>query len=753
VNTIFSNTKSPFVFDKIIFDQTEPAKNSTAKPGIQYSRQKAKLKLWHLKSRDEKPLKKSHAVNLIANAVAGEIARITSHADQPFQSGDIAVLVRTNKQAEIIKDALSNRSIPSVLYNAGNVFDSDEAKEMERILAAIAEPGNERKLKSALVTRILGVSARELDEMGNNTRVLETWMAGFKEYFKVWNKYGFIRMLRLFITQEGVKKRILALKDGERRLTNILQLIELIHKRSEEKNGGITGLIKWLSEQRDPSIPTIEEHQLRLESDELAIKIITIHKSKGLEFPVVFCPFCWESSLSKDKEVIFHDSNQSLTLDIGSKDLLNHTALAQNELLAENVRLLYVALTRAKELCYLVWGRINKADTSAMAYLLHDLFHDENVTQTDHIVAELKKRFNRLAHDDFLADLRRMADRSNGSIEICRMPEEHHLNYKVASEKNAHLFYRKFAGKIDRNWKVTSYSSLVSGQLPDDELPDHDAVNITQPRQTVNFIDFQSDSRQFERAHSPGNDDIFSFPKGAKAGIFFHDLLEKLDFKEDVDKIRTSLVKAKLEEYGFDLKWNQTVCAMINNLISTPLLTDNNDLILSSVANADRISEMEFYFPLKTVTVQKLCKIFSDYGGIHIPADFPSRLEKLNFMPSEGFMKGYIDLIFRLNGKFYLVDWKSNFLGSQIEDYSKENIGQTMNKDLYILQYHIYLLATHQYLRRHIPQYEYESEFGGVFYIFLRGIDQSRGPKFGVYHDLPSPELIDALGKELIYHF
>ena len=129
-------------------------------------------------------------------------------------------------------------------------------------------------------------------------------------------------MFRLFMTQQGVKKRILALDDGERRLTNLLHLLEILHKESEEKNTGMAGLIKWLSEQRDPLTPRLEEHQLRLESDELAVKILTIHKSKGLEFPVVFCPFCWESSLSKNKEIVFHDTNRkrNLTFDLGSTE-------------------------------------------------------------------------------------------------------------------------------------------------------------------------------------------------------------------------------------------------------------------------------------------------------------------------------------------------------------------------------------------------------------------------------------------------
>jgi len=782
VNTIFSNVKAPFVFDKIIFDKAEPAGHIDAGDNIQENL----LKLWYVDSNEvegrrerqkaegfaiegkgkkggkpvNKPVNKSDAVMLISNAVSGEIARITSHSDNPVKSGNIAVLVRTNRQAGIIKDSLSERSIPSVLYSAGNIFDSDESMEMERVLSAIAEPGNERRLKSALVTRILGVSAQELDSEDNTDKGLETWMTKFREYFKIWNNQGFIRMYRFFMAQEGVKKRILSLYDGERRLTNLLHISEILHKESVEKNAGMTGLIKWLSEQRDPLSPRLEEHQLRLESDELAVKIITIHKSKGLEFPVVFCPFCWESSLIKEngkkaKEVVFHDinSNRSLTFDIGSEEIEKHIALAQNELLAENLRLLYVALTRAKELCYLVWGRINKAETSAMAYLLHDLLYDINIIKTDDIVSELKRRFNKLDDDEIFADLKRISDKSNGTIKLSLIPDENDLKYQPLIEKEKKYFCRKFNGKIDRKWKISSYSSLVYDKIQDYELPDHDSIYIPKFKTADSHINFQKNSRQFEQPDDLEKNNIFSFPKGAKPGIFFHDIFENIDFKQDLEDIKESLITDKLHEYGFDLKWKKVVCDMINNVISTPLFKDRKNFLLSSISGTDRINEMEFYFPLKTVTPKKIRKIFSDYGGINIPAEFPLHMERLSFLPSKGFMKGYIDMIFRYNDQFYLIDWKSNHLGNTIEDYKKGSIDRIMSEDLYILQYHIYLLALHQYLRLHLPEYSYESDFGGVLYMFIRGIDKHQGPEFGIYRDIPNPDLIYALGREMISGF
>jgi exodeoxyribonuclease V beta subunit len=159
---------------------------------------------------------------------------------------------------------------------------------------------------------------------------------------------------------------------------------------------------------------------------------------------------------------------------------------------------------------------------------------------------------------------------------------------------------------------------------------------------------------------------------------------------------------------------------------------------------------MEFYFPLKPVSPNRLRRIFADYGGIDLDDDFPNRLGKLSFSLTKGFMKGYIDMVFHEQDRFWLVDWKSNFLGSSVEDYGKNVLNNVMSRDFYILQYHLYILALHQYLQLRIPEFSYERHFGGVFYMFIRGVDPDKGPEFGIYKDIPDKTLVDALLKELI---
>jgi len=189
---------------------------------------------------------------------------------------------------------------------------------------------------------------------------------------------------------------------------------------------------------------------------------------------------------------------------------------------------------------------------------------------------------------------------------------------------------------------------------------------------------------------------------------------------------------------------------MINKVLSIPLKIKTEALTLSSLQLKDRINEMEFYYPLNPFTPQQLKKIFADHGGVELPAGFPDRIGKLTFPFTKGFMKGYIDMVFHEKGRYYLVDWKSNFLGTSVEDYSKDALNKVMSNDFYILQYHLYTLALCQYLSIRLAKFSYEKDFGGVFYLFIRGVDPDRGPQFGVYKDFPSPDLINILSRALI---
>ncbi len=734
INTIFSRNDRPFLYEEIPYSNASPGSEKSLELLSIDGKREAPLKLWLLNAvgAPAKPLTKKAAREIIPGAVGAEILRLVDLGrkkkafigDTPLKERHIAVLVRRNRDARLIQEALAALKIPSTLFSSGNIFDSLEALEMERVLAAIIEPENEALLRAALATDMLGVTGEELERLTLEEDKWELLICRFKEYHGLWHSSGFIQMFRHMMNKEKVRTRLLMFADGERRLTNLLHLSEVLHRESLNKNRGSIGLLKWLSDQRDPNSSRLEEHQLRLESDEDAVKIVTVHKSKGLEYPVVFCPFIWDKSAIRDDEITFHDKNHELelTMDLGSVENAAHKALAEQELLAENLRLLYVAVTRAKNRCYVVWGRINGAETSALAYLLHG----PPSCGPDKAVEATASRFQKLSGQDLLREVKKFIDDSKGTICLKSLSEERPDVCLTGFGETESLSCRRLRVAIQRDWKVSSFSSLVSAAPAVTELPDHDAAPLM-ALGTTGGSDLTEDEETLTG--------IFAFPRGAKAGTFLHDIMEHVDFAETDRGVTEGLVASKLEEYGYQPHWRDTIYDMIMKVLTVPLDPESKDLRLSCIPNKERLNELEFYFPLKTISPESLKGLFAANTGHQALEDFPETIGRLQFAPTRGFMKGFMDLVFRWRGRFYLVDWKSNFLGSRVEDYDQESMASAVRRHYYTLQYIIYTVALDQYLRLRLPGYSYEKHFGGVIYIFLRGVDPEKGNQFGIYRD------------------
>ena len=751
VNSIFSRKHRPFLYKQVPYPPAVPGDEENREYLSLNGKNEPPLQLWILETAEErkpeKPLAKGKARALIPKAVGAEILRLISLGrkkkafigDMPLKESHIAVLVRKNLEARMVQENLARLRIPSVLYGSGNLFDSVEAMETERILSAVAAPDNEALLRAALATDILGTTGEELDQFMKDEDKWELIAERFRHYHELWNAKGFLPMFRYLISKEKVRPRLLTFPEGERRLTNLLHLSEVLHRESFDKNKRPANLLKWLSDQRNPDTPRLEEHQLRLESDEEAVKIVTIHKSKGLEYPVVFCPFMWDGSEIRGDEFVFHDDHHDfrLTLDLGSAEKDAHKTLAEQEVLAENLRLLYVALTRARNRCYLVWGRINGAETSAMAYILHGPQSHESAK----VVEATGSRFQKLDDKKLLKEVKDLVDGAKGNIRISGLPDKRPKGFFTPVEDAETLSCRTLSVIIPRDWKVSSFSSLVSGGHPFTELPDHDTLSAA----------YQEEEGPVELiSEEVAPTGIFAFPRGAKAGTFLHDVLEHLDFVLTDTSPMKNLVAGKLDEYGFQSRWLDTICDLIMKVLAIRLDPHSKGLRLSCIQNKDRLNELEFYFPLKIISPESLERLFHT-GLRHQPMeDLPEAMGRLQFAPTRGFMKGFMDLVFQWHGRFYLVDWKSNFLGSRVADYGHEALIRAMKQDFYFLQYSIYTLALDQYLRLRMPDYRYDKHFGGVFYIFLRGVDPEKGPDFGIFRDLPTPELIEALRKELI---
>ena len=749
-NTIFENADSPFIYNEIPFEPVRAAEKKDREFLKINGKSDSPLQLWYLDAskigNGDKAIPKTNAREVIYKAVAAEISNLLNLAKQkkaiigtrPIKEEDIAVLVRRNTEALMMQQALIDLNISSVLYSTNNLFDSREAMEVQRILASIAEPNNDKLLKAALTTDILGIKGEEIDYLMEVESAWEAWLIKFRNYYEVWNRRGFVQMFRYFLSEEKVLPRLMNFPDGERRNTNVLHLSEILHQVSVERKFRITALLKWLSEQRDPRTQRLEEHQLRLESDEKAVKVVTVHKSKGLEYHVIFCPFTWDGSKIKSSidHFVFHDEkdNMKLTLDLGSEHREQNRIYAEKELLAENLRLLYVALTRAKNRCYLIWGRINEAETSAPAYLFHQL----QSPTSENSLQQTSARFKQMSDEEIYSELERIADRSNGTISLSHIRTDKREKYSPGRETKEQLIYQKFGGNIDSGWRIASYSSLVSRLSHAAEIADYDHEEVS------------GDAGQEIYQKTGELSGIASFPRGTKTGIFFHSIFELIDFEQKDPSSLIELLDTMFKQYGIDPHLQEDVFEMIQKVLSMPLEPDNLDFTLSKIKSQHRLHELEFYFPLKNISPNKLKALFKKYAGTEFSDQYPEQIEKLNFAPMRGFMKGFIDLVFQYDDRFFIVDWKSNFLGDKIENYEFNRLKEVMEEELYILQYHIYTVALDQYLRMRMPEYNYEKHFGGVYYIFLRGVEPELGYNYGVYRDRPSSDFINELGEELI---
>jgi exodeoxyribonuclease V beta subunit len=740
VNAVFGRARDPFLFPEIPFYPVKPAEKDRKALSVA-GENGPPFRFWFLPRADaSRPMPKGEATTAAIQATAAGIARLLALADRglarigevPLAGGDIAVLVRTNAQAGKIREALLGLGVASVQLSEAGVFESREAAEVERVLLAVAQPNREALLRAALATDLFGMSGNALEALREDEAAWEARTSAFHDYQALWRDRGFVQMFRRLMRREEAAARLLAFEDGERRLTNLLHLTELLQSAAGAEHLGMEGLIRWLAERRRGAEGSSEEAQLRLESDENLVKIATIHKSKGLQYPLVFCPFLWDVSMRDAEEgagVLFHDpaDRNRATLDAGSDRMEEAKAQARREALAESLRLAYVAVTRAEHRCTVVWGNVNGGEQSGPAYLLH-----QPKEPGDDPIASARERARRLDDQEVLADLDRLAVAAGGAIAVETVSPGETAAYRPASSGEEPLQARVFGGRIPEGWRVTSFSGLTAGAHR--EGPDYDAT---------------AESERGGAAAHPADAafTIFDFPRGVRAGLFMHALLARLDFAQaDRETIGTAVEKA-LREHDLDPVWQPAVTTMIENVLGTPLDSAVDGLHLRGVERGRRMDELRFYYPIAHLEPRRLAALLAPHG--HGGGAIRGRIEDLSFDPVQGFMTGSMDLVFEHDGRYYLADYKSNWLGGDPDAYRADRLSRVMGREAYDLQYLIYTVALHRYLGQRVVGYDYATHFGGVFYLFVRGMSPARGADCGVFRDRPSPSLVGALDRYL----
>jgi exodeoxyribonuclease V beta subunit len=737
INTLWSGARYPFLFPEIGYQEVEAADKEREPLVIEGDRHEP-LRVWVLPATgDGKVLGKGVATEVAIRATVGEIVRLLTLGaegrarigSRPLAGGDLAVLVRTNRQGRQVRDALLAVRVPSVQQVQDSVFASDEAEELTRVLLAVAEPGREALVRSALVTDIFGLTGDALEVLAADETAWERRLEAFHADHERWQEQGFVRMMRELLRREAVPRRLLMFPDGERRLTNLFHLVELLQAEEDAEAVGMTGLIHWLADRRGAGTDAAEEAQLRLESDENLVKIATVHKSKGLEYAIVFCPFLWDGRLvSGEAETLrYHDptANHRPTLDLGSPRLEEARVQARWEELAESLRLTYVALTRAKHRCYAVWGHVKDGATAPLAYLLHQP-PDLGDSPMDAVVAHM----GALGAEEIRADLDSLAQLSGRTIAVQPIPEEARGIFRAPATAPEALRARVFTGSLAVPWRIASFSALAR-----------------ETEGATEWMDDELAAPALPVAPSAAALDISRFPRGARPGQCLHALFERVDFTES-KLVKEPLVGETLAAHGFDLVWTPVVAGMLERVLDCPLDSGKVPLRLRDIARGDRLDELEFHYPVARVTDTGLRRLLRAHGygaGTRIRDE----VDRLTFAPVEGYMRGFMDLVVRREDRFYLLDYKSNWLGEDPEAYRADRLSTVMAQEAYYLQSLIYLVALHRYLGHRLPEYAYEQHLGGIFYLFLRGIDPGRGPEAGVYRDRPPEELVLALDRYL----
>ena len=671
---------------------------------------------------------------MLANWCANEIVTLLTSNEHPAKPKDIAILVRDGAEARDIKHALEQAGLDSVfLSDRANLFHSQQAKQLLSLLKGVLLAENERLFVAALSCGLLGFDAQKLAQLQQDELAYQTMKFAFVDYRSQWQRQGFITMaINLMHNLLDVPQH-----NKDRCLTNILHLFEILQAASVRLSQG-QELLHWFEQQCHAESNDVEA-ELRLESDGDLIRLITQHGSKGMEYPYVFIPFaCRHKDPLKfgNKSVSYleyHDKKGDLCLSLdGSKEAKQAMS---NEAYAESIRLLYVAVTRAERRCYVLCCAFD-------GYHLSPLGKTLQLQEQDSILMGLQTLKASAEHAIGIREvsLECFLDGERDEYEPVHQPCENN------SAELVNAVVSKFNGKIERDWWLSSFTALSRNiRHAGVSNPDRDTDNTRTQLSTAELS-----NTELSNAELSSTEQIcFKLAKGAHTGNLLHDILEQTDFsapnwQESLEK--PLLVYGELTSGGVTGTGNTSftedeLIAWLEQVLSAPFITSTNDnekiTSLAELEHNKTLRESEFYFPMQGQGTNALAKLLTDHRNsaqrseINTSTSNPTSTstESLKYpvmLPSYkkliGMMHGFIDLIFEHQGKYYLCDYKSSHLGDSFQDYQFDALLDNVEKNYYDLQYLIYCLALHRYLKQTLVDYDVSEHFGGVYYLYLRGM-------------------------------
>ncbi|MEP1216914.1 MAG: exodeoxyribonuclease V subunit beta [Marinobacter sp.] len=688
------------------------------------------LTFWTLA--DDRHIAKEAGREAMADVCSAEIARLLNLGQageagfaaegrpiDPLRPEHIAILVNKRDEAGAVRQALSARGIRSVyLSDRNSVLQSAQALELLQWLQACAEPGQLSLIRAALATPTMGLAYQDLDRLLNDENALDREIARFQGYRELWQQQGVLPMLRRLLMDYEVPAKLLAGPDGERGLTDILHIAELLQQDSQQLDGE-HALIHHYTEMLRESEDEDEHRTMRLESDAGLVKVVTVHKSKGLEYPLVFLPFATEFREEKPNQAFikYHDDEGKLRISLEPDD--DTLARADRERLGEDIRKFYVALTRSRHATWVGAAGIKGWRRSGLGHLVGQTANDEDTDLTPFLQAVAS---------------------GEPAIEVAPVPEPGDDVYAGEAEPELGSALEPTRDARE-NWWIASYSAITYGArsgFGDDFAPASEDAEQENLREEDEASGAEVASEV--SAQGPLSFNQHSFPRGAGPGTFLHDILEwcaergfRKVAEEPAELYELLERRCKLRNWS---DWADTLKAWMHTLITRDIpLPDGRGVC--SLAGLDTYrSELEFWFESHQVNTRDMDELVRDQtlNGEHRPEALETTFN--------GMLKGFIDLVFEHDGRYYVLDYKSNYLGENDQAYVTDAMKGKILENRYDLQYVIYLLALHRLLKSRLPDYDYDTHVGGAVYLFLRGCD---APRAGAFTERPGRALIEEL--------
>jgi exodeoxyribonuclease V beta subunit len=697
----------------------------------------------------------------IAKDLAGDLVRLLSSDarvdDRRIAPGHVAVLVQTNRTAALVRDALDVVGIPAVINGAGSVFATQPAREWLRLLEALERPTHSGRAHAAALTSFLGWSAERIATASEED--WETVHQRLHDWARVLRVRGVAALAETITLSEGLPERILARPDGERCLTDLRHVGQLLHAAATAEQLGTTALIAWLRRRiAEAGQDTADEDRSRrLESDAAAVQVLTVHRSKGLEFPVVYYPYLWEPGyIPSGVPVVYHDpdAGDRRTIDVGLQgpDFHRHKQQQLVEQRGEDLRLAYVALTRARHQAVVWWAGSFDSRHSALGRLLFARDEDGTVrpegrsTPTD---AAATQRFEALAAA--------VAGRVSVERSALGLP----VMWSGPLRAPAALDAARFERELDLRWRRTSFTDITSGV--------HEARVGSEPEEPQ----LTDEPETAVPSSAPAGDEALkavpsllgAMPSGVRVGTFIHRVLEASDFA-------AGDLEAELSARVAEVQASRPVeigdPAMVVEGLRAAIGTSLGTFRLRDLGRADRLDELGFELPLvggdtptSRLALDAIAAVLREWLPAEDPlAGYADRLsDPVLRRTVRGYVTGSIDLVARVGEDYAVIDYKTNWLAGPDDELTAWHhrpaaLAAEMERAHYGLQALLYTVALHRYLRWRLRGYDPERNLAGVLYLFLRGMTGPDTPvvdgtRCGVFAWRPPAGLVAALSDVL----